>query len=295
MTTQRMTTDADERTRSAGLATGIGLRFRHHEEVVAAPSAAGFLEVHSENYMGGGPARRALERIRRDHALSLHGVGLSLGTAEGISARHLERLAELVEALEPALVSEHLAWSIAGGVYLNDLLPLVYTEESLAVVARHVAQMQERLRRRVLIENPSTYLRFADSVIPEVEFLAEVAKRSGCGILCDVNNIVVTTTNHGGDPIGFLDALPPRAVGEIHLAGYHRAEADGVTILIDDHGSHVRPEVWALFEAAVARFPHAPALIEWDTDPPPLAVLLAEAGEADRRRARVESRHARAA
>jgi uncharacterized protein len=281
-----------------GTATGIGLRFRHHGEVVATPPAVGFLEVHSENYMGGGAPRRLLERLRADHPISLHGVGLSLGTTSGLDARHLERFAALVRAIEPVLVSEHLAWCMAGGVYLNDLLPLVYDEASLVTVIRHVSLMQDRLGRQVLVENPSTYLRFAASVIPEAEFLAEVARQSGCGILCDVNNIIVTTTNHGGDPVAFVDALPATAVGEIHLAGYHRTAVDGVTVLIDDHGSQVAPEVWTLFEHAAARFPQAPALIEWDTGPPPLAELVAEAEAADRHRRAaiiVEHRHARAA
>lgn len=269
---------------------GIGLRAAHHAAIVAERPAVGWLEVHAENYMAGGPPRRHLEAARRDWPVAIHGVGLSLGSADGIDTAHLERLARLVAAVEPALVSEHLAWSVAGGTFLNDLLPLPYTEESLALVAANVSRMQDRLRRRVLIENPSTYLRFAASVIPEGEFLAALARRTGCGLLCDVNNVMVNAHNHGEDPLHVLDALPPQAVGEIHLAGYHenvvQDEAGQDRILrIDDHGSAVAGDTWTLYEAALQRFPHAPALVEWDSRIPPLAVLAAQAAEADRRRA----------
>ena len=263
--------------------TGIGLRSPHLDEILATRPAVGWLEVHAENYMGGGPALRGLERLRPDYPLSVHGVGLSLGSADGLDARHLERLARLVERLEPALVSEHLAWSVTGGAYLNHLLPLPYTEESLAVVSEHVERVQTRLGRRLLVENPSGYLRFRGAGIPEADFLAALVRRTGCGLLCDVNNIHVTCANLGGDPDDYLAALPAEAIGEIHLAGHAVNDADGHTILIDDHGSPVAPAVWALYERALARFGPRPTLIEWDTDVPPLAVLLAEAAEAARR------------
>lgn len=262
---------------------GIGLRSPHVDEILATRPAAGWLEIHAENYMGGGPAVRALETLRCDHPLSIHGVGLSLGTAGGLDTRHLERLARLVERLEPALVSEHLSWSVTGGAYLNHLLPLPYTQESLAVVSEHVERVQARLDRALLVENPSGYLRFHGAEMAEAEFLAALVRRTGCGLLCDVNNIHVTCANLGGDPDDYLAALPAEAIGEIHLAGHAVNDADGHPMLIDDHGSPVAPPVWALYERALARFGARPTLIEWDTDVPPLAVLLREAGEAARR------------
>ena len=269
---------------------GIGLRSLHVDEMLATTPAAGWLEIHAENYMGGGPAVRALERLRQDYPLSVHGVGLSLGTAGGLDSRHLERLAGLVERLAPALVSEHLSWSTTGGAYLNHLLPLPYTDETLDVLSEHVDCVQARLGRRLLVENPSGYLRFRGDTIPEADFLAALARRTGCGLLCDVNNIHVTCTNLGGDPDRYLAALPADAIGEIHLAGHAVNDADGRAILIDDHGSPVAPAVWALYERALARFGARPTLIEWDTDVPPLAVLLDEAANAKRRLARITER-----
>lgn len=263
--------------------SGIGLRSPHVEEMLAQRPPVGWLEIHAENYMGGGPALRALERLRQDYPISVHGVGLSLGTADGLDARHLERLARLVERLEPTLVSEHLSWSIVGGTYLNHLLPLPYTDETLTIVSSHVTQVQERLGRQILVENPSGYLRFHGSSMPEAEFLGALARRTGCGLLCDVNNIHVTCANLGGDPGAYLAALPAATIGEIHLAGYAVNDADGHTILIDDHGSPVAEPVWRLYEQALARFGARPTLVEWDTDIPPLAVLLGEAAAAGRR------------
>ena len=261
---------------------GLGLRAPHLAEVVAHRPAVGWWEIHTENHLGGGPARRQLDAIRRDYPLSVHGVGLSLGTAEGPDRGHLARVRALIEGLEPALVSEHLSWSIAGGAYLNHLLPLPYTEESLATMSDSVEIAQATLGRRLLVENPATYLRFRHSAIAEPEFLAELARRTGCGLLCDVNNVYVTTQNFGLDARAYLAALPAAAVGEIHLAGHARNDADGRTILIDDHGSRVAGPVWALYEDALERFGRVPTLIEWDTDIPPLAVLVDEAGRAER-------------
>jgi uncharacterized protein (UPF0276 family) len=262
---------------------GIGLRAPHVTELASTRPAVPWLEVHAENYLGGGPAVRALDELRRDYPISLHGVGLSLGTAEGVDTAHLERLARLVDRIEPALVSEHVSWSVSGGAYLNHLLPLPYTAETLDVLCRNVSRAQERLGRRLLIENPSGYLRFRDSPIAEPALLSEVARRTGCGILCDVNNVFVTCANLGGDAAAWIDALAPAAVGEMHLAGHAVNDADGQPILIDDHGSPVREEVWRLYERALARFGAVPTLVEWDTDLPPLPVLLGEAAKAQRR------------
>jgi uncharacterized protein (UPF0276 family) len=262
---------------------GIGLRSPHVDEIIATRPEVGWLEIHAENYLGGGPALRALEAIRRDYPISVHGVGLSLGSADGLDARHLARVAALVERLQPALVSEHLSWSIAGGAYLNHLLPLPYTDETLTLVSGHVLRVQDALGRAILVENPSSYLRFQDSPIPEPAFLAELARRTGCRVLCDVNNIYVSCRNFGIDPATWVDAMPASAVGEIHLAGHSVNDADGQPILIDDHGSRVAEPVWALYERLLARIGAAPTLVEWDTDIPALPVLLAQAQSAARR------------
>ena len=260
---------------------GIGLRFPHHGAVIDSKPPAAWFEVHTENYMGGGASLRDLDVIRQDYAISLHGVGLSLGSAEGLDLGHLARIRRVAERVEPTLVSEHLSWSVSGGIYLADLLPLPMTEEALATVCRHVDQTQTYLQRRILIENPSTYLRFRHSTIPEWEFLAALAKRTGCGILCDVNNIYVSAANHGWQASDYLAVLPLSAVGEIHLAGHNVRKLDGGRVLrIDDHGSRVIPEVWQLYSEALARFGPLPTLIEWDTKLPPLETLLDEAARA---------------
>lgn len=257
---------------------GIGLRTPHFEALAARTPPLSFLEVHSENYFAeGGPALAWLERFRADYAVSLHGVGLSLGSADPLDPRHLDRLAALAGRIEPALVSEHLCWSSIGGTHLGELLPLPYTEEALAHVCRRVTEVQERLRRPILVENVSAYVRFASSTIPEGEFVAEVARRTGCGVLFDVNNAWVNAANHGTDPRAILDALEPASVGEIHLAGYE-ATRDG---LVDTHGARVFPEVWALYEETLARLGQVPTLVEWDNDIPPLDVLLGEAARAN--------------
>jgi len=261
---------------------GIGLRFQHHQSVIDTQSDVAWMEVHTENYMGGGTPLRYLDAIRRNVPMSLHGVGLSLGSAEGLDPGHLERIRQVAERIEPGLMSEHIAWSVVGGAYLPDLLPLPMTEEALDVVCRHVDQVQSYLNRRILVENPSTYVTFRHSTIREWEFMAAVAARTGCGILCDVNNIYVSTQNHGWDASAYLAGLPPAAIGEIHLAGHAvRQLADGTTLRIDDHASRVIPEVWALYQEALARFGPVPTLIEWDNDIPPLEILLAEANHAD--------------
>jgi len=253
---------------------GIGLRLPHVTEIAAARPHLGFIEVHAENYIAETAALDRLLELRRDYPVSVHGVALSLGSVGELDRVHLGRFKALIERVEPMLVSEHLAWSAIGGVYLNDLLPLPYTEESLEVFCRHVGEAQETLGRRLLIENPSSYLRFRHSTIPETEFLTETASRTGCGILCDVNNIYVSATNFRFDPITYLDSLPTTTIGEIHLAGHQAAE--NVDILIDDHGSRVAPPVWELYAVALKRFGPVPTLIEWDTNLPALDVLLDE-------------------
>jgi uncharacterized protein (UPF0276 family) len=265
--------------------TGIGLRAPHVSEIMETRPPIGFLEVHAENYMGGGPAVAALEHLRRDYPIAVHGVGLSLGSAGDLHVRHLERLARLVKRIEPAIVSEHLSWSTIGGAYLNHLLPLPYTREALDVVAEHVARAQDRLGRPVLVENPSSYLRFRDAELDEPAFLNALVRRTGCGVLCDVNNVWVSCRNLGDDADAWIDALDLGAVGQFHLAGHAVDEAGGREILIDDHGSPVCDAVWRLYERAITRFGARPASIEWDTDVPALDVLRAEAvkaGEVER-------------
>jgi len=264
--------------------TGIGLRGEHLGEIVRRRLSVAWFEVHPENFMGGGPAAAALLSLRRDYPISLHAVGLSLGSAEGIDLRHLARLKQLVIEVGPVLVSDHLSWSHNDGIYLNDLLPLPYTAEALDLVAHNIERVQECLRVRLHIENPSRYLSWRHSSQPEGEFLAELVRRTGCGILCDVNNLYVTEHNCGVPAASWFDQVPAEAVGEIHLAGHSRCETDGGSILIDDHGDHVAEPVWALFAEAAARYPQAPALIEWDARLPAFSVLASEARMADRRR-----------
>jgi uncharacterized protein (UPF0276 family) len=261
---------------------GIGLRSPHVGEVMATRPSVGFLEVHAENYMAGGPALASLERLRADYPVSVHAVGLSLGGPDELDARHLARLKSLVDRIEPVLVSEHLAWSVAGGVYFNHLLPLPYDKASLDVVCRRVTRVQEMLGRTILVENPSLYLRFRRSTIPEGEFLAALVERTGCGLLLDVNNVYVSCRNFGEDPAAYLDAIDPATVGEVHLAGHAENEADGRTILIDDHGSPVAEPVWQLHARMLERLGPVPTLVEWDTSLPALDVLLAEAAKAGR-------------
>ncbi len=262
---------------------GIGLRAQHYADFIEARPSVGFIEAHSESYFGrGGKPLHFLMRARRDYPLSLHGAGLSIGSVDPLCESHLHRLGELVDALEPALVSDHLCWSSVAGIYANDLLPLPYTEEALCHVVARVQQVQERLQRSILLENVSSYFEFAQSVMPESEFLAEVAQRSGCGILLDVNNIFVSAHNHGFNAPRYLHAIPCAAVREIHLAGFIRnAIEGGADILIDAHSTPVADAVWALYAVALQRFGAVPTLIEWDADLPGLGTLVAEAERAD--------------
>jgi uncharacterized protein (UPF0276 family) len=256
---------------------GIGLRAPHVAQVRRSRPPIGWLEVHSENYfVDGGPALAALEAIRADYPLSLHGVGLSLGSADPLDDEHLARLKRLAARIEPSTVSEHLCWSHADGRHLNDLMPLPLTEEALALVCDRIDAVQTELGRPLLVENVSSYLRFADDAIAEWDFVAAVAMRTGCKLLFDVNNVHVNAVNHGFDPQAYLAAIPAECVAEIHLAGFDA----GGPCLIDTHGSPVAPPVWALYRATIERFGPKPTLIEWDTDIPALEILLDEADKA---------------
>ena len=261
---------------------GIGLRAEHYLQFTETRPCVGFIEAHSENYFGrGGKPLHYLELARRDYPLSLHGVGLSIGSTDPLNEAHLQRLRELVSHLQPALVSEHLCWSSVGGVSANDLLPLPYTDDVLVHVVGRIQRVQEALGRTILLENVSSYVEFADTTMLEAEFVAEVARRSGCGLLLDVNNIFVSASNHGFDAHRYLDTIPRAAVQEIHLAGFVAREVDGGRILIDTHSAPVADAVWTLYRRALQRFGAVPTLIEWDADLPPLAGLLAEAHKAD--------------
>jgi len=269
---------------------GIGLRAPHHLEVLGRPGAAAWFEAHTENYFADGGAHvQALMRIRADHPLSLHGVGLSLGSTDALCRTHLARVRRAVSRFQPALLSEHLSWSSIDGLFANDLLPLPYTEEALRHVSTRIAQVQDFLGMQILIENVSSYLQYRCSRLAEWEFLAGVAAESGCGILLDLNNIYVAAQNHGFDAWRYLDAIDPRDVKEIHLAGHSRAPIDGRELLIDTHGAPVCDAVWDLYRGAVSRFGARPTLIEWDTDIPALDVLLAEAAKADALRTDAEA------
>jgi hypothetical protein len=277
-----MQTDVTVRT-TLPAAAGIGLKARHYAEIIEARPSLAFVEVHAENYMGaGGPPHRWLTAIRQHYGLSVHGVGLSLGADQPLDQDHLDALARLVDRYQPELVSEHLAWAGIDGTYLNDLLPIPYTPYTLDLVCRHVDQVQEHLARQILVENPSAYIDYAETAIPEQDFLAALVHRTGCALLLDVNNLFVSARNLGLDEQAYLAGLPATAVAEYHLAGHHLHRRGNAEIRIDNHGSRVCDEVWALYRAAVARFGRHPTLIEWDTDVPELFVLLDEAARADR-------------
>ncbi|WP_426322129.1 DUF692 family multinuclear iron-containing protein [Pseudoduganella sp. R-43] len=256
---------------------GIGLRAPHYRQFLEQRPRAAWLEVHTENYLDqAGGDFHVLQELRRDYAISLHGVGLGLGSARGFSAGHLERVVSLAQRIEPALVSEHLCWGAIVDRHLNDLLPLALNHAALDLMAERVGRMQDALGRAILLENVSSFVRFADDAMSEAEFLAALARRSGCGLLLDVNNLYVNQLNHGEDAMAALQAIAPGTVGEIHLAG-HLVTPDAV---VDHHGAVVADPVWRLYEAALSRFGAVPTLIEWDTDIPPLEVLLGEAGKA---------------
>lgn len=279
---------------------GVGLRFPHHKAVLSGQARAAWFEVHPENYLGEGVAAGMLERIRRDAPISLHATGLSLGSAQGIDGAHLAAIADLARRIQPALVSDHLSWSAGGGVHLPDLLPLPYTREALDIFARNIDRVQAALGRAILIENPSVYLAFRQDEMREGEFLAALARKSGCAILLDVNNVAVSAANLGQDAQTrlhrMLDDLPAAAIGEIHLAGHAVCRLpNGAMAHIDDHGSPVSDDVWRLFADTIRRIGPRPALIEWDTDIPAFARLADEAANADAILAdAMEARHAAA-
>jgi uncharacterized protein (UPF0276 family) len=259
------------------LGCGVGLRRRHYEDVLDGKARADWFEVVSENFMvAGGRPLAVLERARAVAPIVLHGVSLSIGSVDPLDERYLEALRELADRFEPAWVSDHLCWGSIGGHYAHDLLPLPFTEEALAHVASRIRAVQDRLRRRILIENVSSYLTYAHSTIPEWEFLAEVARRADCGVLLDVNNVYVSATNHGFDPHAYLAGIPADLVGQFHLAGH----SDRGTYLFDTHDGPVSPPVWELYRRAVRLFPGVSTLIEWDEQVPELEVLLAEAERA---------------
>jgi len=262
---------------------GIGLKPQHYDEVLQTRPPFGFLEVHAENYMGaGGPPHHYLGRIRELYPVSLHGVALSIGGSSPLDTGHLERLKALLDRYECGLFSEHLAWSTHDGAYLDDLLPLPYTEETLAHVCAHVSETQDTLGRRMLLENPSTYVQFEQSTMSEIDFISEIATRTGCGLLLDVNNVFVSCKNHHMDPAAYIDAFPVRHVGEIHLAGHdERLNDAGAPLLIDAHGSPVIDPVWALYEHTLTRTGPVPTLIERDANVPPLKDLLEETRRAN--------------
>ena len=263
---------------------GIGLRSPHHEAILHGLPDVGWLEAHTENYFhDGGPAVRALERIRESYPLSLHGVGLGLGSADPLDRVHLRRVRDAVRRFEPDLVSEHACWTHVDGEHFNDLLPLPYTEEAVEHLAARVRELQDFLGRQVLVENLSAYVAFEHSPLTEGAFLAAVVERSGCGLLLDVNNAYVNAHNLGLDLDAFLAEVPAHAIREIHLAGHARRRVGDDELLIDDHGSAVCPAVWGLYERALQRFGPVPTLIEWDNDVPALATLLDEARAADTR------------
>lgn len=261
---------------------GVGFKPEHAREAIEGDHAAAFFEVHAENYMGaGGRPHAMLERLRARFPLSLHGVGLSIGGAGRLDRRHLARLCRLIARYQPAAFSEHLAWSSHGEAFLNDLLPLPYNERTLALVCDHIDEVQSALRTRMLLENPSTYVAFETTTMSEIEFLRAVVRRTGCGLLLDVNNVYVSSVNHGFDPAVYLDAFPVEHVGEIHLAGFAEdRDDDGGRLLIDSHECRVADTVWSLYRRALARSGPVPTLIEWDNDVPAFPVLADEARRA---------------
>ena len=273
---------------------GVGFKPEHFAEIDAARQPIGFFEVHAENYMGaGGPPHARLARIRADYALSIHGVGLSIGAMQPLDSEHIARLKTLCDRYEPDSFSEHLAWSSHGEVFLNDLLPLPYTDETLRQVVEHIDMVQDRLGRQMLLENPATYLLFEESTLAETDFLSEAARRTGCGLLLDVNNVFVASTNHNLDPYAYLAGFPLAHVREIHLSGHSETLDDaGAPLLVDSHDTPVKDPVWALYETVLSRTGPVATLIEWDNDVPGWPILLAEAQAAEAVLGRARRGHA---
>jgi uncharacterized protein (UPF0276 family) len=266
---------------STDLSVGVSLKAQHYQLILEQQPSVDFFEIHAENYMvDGGAHHRFLEAISNQYPISLHGVGMSLGSAEGLDDAHVARFRELVDRYNPALVSEHLAWSVEGETYLNDLLPFPLNAESLAVVVGNVNRVQDAIGRKLLVENPSSYMTFKNSDIPEVEFLADVVGQTGCGLLLDVNNIYVSGRNMGWSPEAYLDAVDGASIGEIHLAGHLLKDIDGTELRIDDHGSAVADDVWSLYRRLINRVGVKPTLVEWDNNIPDFSEFLNEAEKA---------------
>ncbi|WP_424969412.1 DUF692 domain-containing protein [Dinoroseobacter sp. S76] len=263
-------------------APGVGYKAQHFQEIISNPAPVEWLEIHAENYMGaGGRPIAQLKALSERFPISVHGVGLSIGGEGALDADHLARLKHLVSWLNPASFSEHLAWSTHDTHFLNDLLPVPYTAATLARVCAHINQVQDTLGRQMLLENPSTYVAFAESEMSEIDFLTEITRRTGCGLLLDVNNVFVSCTNQNWDPIAYIDAFPVGAVGEIHLGGHDEDEDEhGAPLLIDSHGAEVVDPVWSLYAHTLSKSGARPTLIEWDTDVPDWPVLAAEAQRA---------------
>jgi len=260
---------------------GVGLKSEHMLEIIESQPELAFFEVHAENFMtAGGNHMRFLDAIAEIYPLSVHGVGMSLGSAGGIDQDHLNKFKKVVERYQPWLVSEHLAWSVHDGHYMNDLLPLPLNSTTLEIVANNVSQMQDVIGRQILVENPSTYVSFQATDIPEPDYLAKLAEKTGCGILLDVNNVYVSARNNDFDARGYLASIPADLVGEIHLAGHLVKDIDGAAIRIDDHGREVATDVWSLYSETIARIGPRPTLVEWDSNLPEFPVLMNEAHKA---------------
>jgi uncharacterized protein (UPF0276 family) len=274
--------EGDSVTAGGNLRCGIGLRLPHQEEVIAHPPKVGWMEVHTENYFGdGGPHLRSIAKVREHFPLSLHGVGLSLGSIDAPDHAHIEKVARLVRQLEPKFVSEHVSWTSIDGRFTPDLLPMPYTQEALRHLARRIDEVQDRLGRQLLVENISSYVRFKCSDMSEWQFLTELVRECRCGLLLDVNNVYVSALNHGFDPYEYLRGVPPEAVQEMHLAGHSIRRIGEREVRVDTHDTHVCLDVWKLYEFAVARFGALPTLIEWDANLPTLQVLVDEAMKAE--------------
>ena len=279
-----MATAMTSRPRLASTRAGVGLRLPHIAEVVATQPSVGWFEIHPENFLANPHATELLVELATRYPLSVHTVGVSVGSVDGIDRAHLKRVRDLIELLDPMLVSGHVAWSTHPGEYLNDLLPLPYDEETLRLVTTHVQQVQDELGRRYLLENPSSYVGFGASTMTEVEFLSELVRRTGCQLLCDVSNVYLSAHNMGYDPYRYIDGLPADAIGELHLGGFSPEEDEanpGAELLVDTHATVVAEPAWDLYAYAIRRFGQKPTLIEWDADIPPLATLLGEAARAD--------------
>ncbi len=259
---------------------GIGLRGPHYHDIYDQKPAIGWLEVHPENYFGGGIHRHFLEKLRADYEISFHAVGISLGSAHGIDQNHLQKIKELIDIFSPFQLSDHASWSASGNAHLNDLLPLPYTHETLNLLCDNISRVQDFFKRSILVENPSTYMAYADNDMEEYDLMNALAAQTGCGILLDCNNIFVQAHNHGFDPFHYISNINAAAVGELHLAGHSERDLGARTILIDTHSKPVKQDVWDLYRHALEHLGHIPTLIEWDADIPPLQTLLDEADKA---------------